>query len=378
MKNAESILKSLAEPVLILDSALRAVVANPAFHYVFTIKPADLPMKPLQEIISEETCQPQVQSVIEAVLHEHDIESVEINCDLPDNTRKVFDMSARRITLQDDNPRLVIVEFRDVTREKEAQEKIVQLNISLRHHAAKLERLNQNLESFNHSASHDLGTPLRMTNKVAHMLIQDHADELSPAAMNKVKAILQSTEDMSKLMENLLAFSRLSYQALNKRPVDMNRLAREVVRVFAEEQKRYRVKFEVDILPPYWADRTLLKQVLINLLSNAIKFSRQREAPTLQIGSLEKDEEIVYFVRDNGIGFNMASAETIFKSFQRLNNAADIEGSGVGLALVRRIVRYHGGKIWAEGQDGIGATFYFTLGKSDSSEALDDEGIALS
>lgn len=374
---AESILNSLAEPILILDSALRAVVANPAFHYAFRIDPADLPMKPLTEILTEETCQPQVRSIVEAVVAERDIERVEIDCDLPDDTRKYFHLSARRITLENSVSRLIILEFRDVTPEKEAQEKIVQLNISLRSHASKLERLNKNLESFNHSASHDLRMPLRLTNKVAHMLLQDHADELSPSAVDKVKAILQSTEDMSKLMENLLAFSRLSYQPLNKRPVDMMRLAREAIRVFAEEQSRYGVQFELDSLPPCWADRTLLKQVLINLLSNAIKFSRKRETPRIKLGSLEKDEEIVYFVRDNGVGFDMANVDTIFRSFQRLKNASNIEGSGVGLALVRRIVRYHGGKIWAEGKDGIGATFYFTLGKSDSSEELDEEGTAL-
>lgn len=377
MKIAESILNSLAEPILILDTALRAVVANPAFHYAFRIEPAELPMKPLTEILAEETCQPQVRAIVEAVVAERDIESVEIDCELPDETRRYFHLSARRITLENSVSRLIILEFRDITQEKEAQEKIVQLNISLRNHAIKLERLNKNLESFNHSASHDLRMPLRLTNKVAHLLLQDHADELSPAALDKVKAILQSTEDMSKLMENLLAFSRLSYQPLIKRPVDMMRLAREVIRIFSEEQSRYKIRFELDAMPPCWADRTLLKQVLINLLSNAIKFSRGRETPVIQLGFLEKDEEIVYFVRDNGIGFDMANVDAIFRSFQRLKNASNIEGSGVGLALVRRIVRYHGGKIWAESEDGMGATFYFTLGKSDSSEELDEEGTTL-
>jgi two-component system sensor kinase len=377
MQIAESILNSLAEPILILDSALRAVVANPAFHYAFRIEPADLPMKPLKEILAEETCQPQIRSIVEAVMAERDIESIEIDCELPDDTRKYFHLSARRITLANAVTRLVILEFRDVTREKEAQEKIVQLNISLRQHAAKLERLNKSLESFNHSASHDLRTPLRMTNQVAHMLIQEHADELSSGAIKKINAILQSTEDMSKLMENLLAFSRLSYQAPTKRPVDMMRLAREVLRMFAEEQKRYDVRFEVADLPACWADRTLLKQVLTNLVSNAIKFSRERESPTIELGFLEKDEEIVYFVRDNGVGFDMVNVDAIFRSFQRLKNASNIEGSGVGLALVRRIIRYHGGQIWAEGQDGIGATFYFTLGKGDAGEMPDEEGTAL-
>jgi PAS domain S-box-containing protein len=377
MKIAESILNSLAEPILILDTAFRAVVANPAFHYAFGIDPRDLPMKPLKEILAAETCQSQVRAIIEAVIAERDIECIEIGCELPDATQKHFHLSARRITIASSLSHVIILEFRDVTREKEAQEKIVQLNISLRNHAIKLERLNKNLESFNHSASHDLRMPLRLTNKVAHMLIQDHAEELSPAALEKIKAILQSTEDMSKLMENLLAFSRLSYQPLNKRPVDMMRLVRETIRVFAEEQSRYGVQFEIEELPPCWADRTLLKQVLINLLSNAIKFSRDRETPVIKIGFVEMDDEIVYFVRDNGIGFDMANVETIFRTFQRLKNASNIEGSGVGLALVRRIIRYHGGKIWAEGMDGIGATFHFTLGKNDSSEVLDDEGIAL-
>ncbi|MBI5091852.1 MAG: PAS domain S-box protein [Candidatus Hydrogenedentes bacterium] len=251
----------------------------------------------------------------------------------------------------------------DITEKKDTELRVQKLNEVLQQHSAALEEINEELDSYSHSVSHDLRTPLRLTNKIAHLLLQEHGAQLPHGAVEKVRMILDSTHQMGKLIEDLLAFSRLSREPMKKRRVDIGRLAQEALEELQDERQGRDVEVVIDELPPCIADRALLKQVYLNVLANALKFTRQRERAEIHVGCAQLDGETIYFVRDNGMGFDMSHAESMFLAFHRLHRSQDVEGSGVGLALAKRIVERHGGRIWAEGQTDHGATFYFTLGE---------------
>ena len=364
MKIAESILTALAEPVLVLDGMLRAVMANPAFYDALRIAPGQLEGKSVQELITEENGQPRLMTILEAVVaHDGNVKDAEIVCTIPPRTRKVLTVSARRPTVEENQAEVILVELRDITREKESERTIHELNEALRRHGTDLEGINRELESFTHSVSHDLRTPLRLTNKIAHLLLQDHGAQLPVGAIEKVHMILDSTRQMGKLIEDLLTFSRVSREPMQKRRVDVRRLAREALEELRDDQQGRDLEVVIDELPPCRADRALLKQVFLNLLANALKFTRPCERADIRVGFTEANGETVYFVRDNGVGFDMRHSESIFLAFHRLNSPHGFEGSGVGLALVKRIIERHGGRIWAESDTHRGATMYFVLDK---------------
>ncbi len=362
MKAAESILKALGVPVLVLDESLRAVMANPAFHKTLKVAPRQLKGKSVQELIAGESGQPRLRTILEAIVaHDSNVEDVEIVCTIPPHTRKVLSVNARRLTVGEDLTEMVLVELRDITRERESDQRIHELNDALQQHGVDLEQINKELEAFTQSVSHDLRTPLRLTNKIAHLLLEEHGDQLPAGAAEKARMILDGTREMGKLIEDLLTFSRVSREPMRKRRVDVRRLAREALEELRDQQKGRDVEVVIDELPPCRADRALLKQVFLNLLANALKFTRLRERAKIRVGFTETDGETVYCICDNGVGFDMSHSESIFLAFHRLHKAHHFEGSGVGLALVKRIIERHGGRIWAESIKECGATFYFAL-----------------
>lgn len=363
MKVAESILSALSEPILILDGNLRAKIANPAFYQTLQIDPGQLEGKRVQELISDESGQPHLRMILESVVaHAGDSKDVEIACALPDGERAVLSVTARYIPSDNGRSKNILVELRDITKEREAENKIQALNTALEKHAADLEAVNKELDSFAHSASHDLRTPLRFMNKIAYQLLEDHRAELPTGAIPKVEMILTSTRELAKLIEDLLDLSRVSREPLKKRRVNISRLAREAIGELRDERQGRDVEIAIDDLASCEADRTLLKQVLINLLANALKFTRPRKQAQIRLSCMENGGETVYFVRDNGVGFDPSAADHLFVAFQRLHKRDEYEGTGIGLALVKRIVERHGGRIWAESTIDEGAAFYFTLG----------------
>ena len=260
------------------------------------------------------------------------------------------------------------VAVQDITSLHMADLRIQELNLALQQHVATLDAVNGELESYSHSVSHDLRTPLRFVDRIAHILLHEPGTHLSESAAKQVSMILQATGEMGKLIERLLVFSQASRGALKTRPMDPRRLFQEVVRELQHAQEGFIVDIVLEDLPPCQADRTLLKEVAANLLTNALKFTRRRESARITVGCTETGGETVYFVRDNGMGFDMSDAERMFVPFNRLCKSADFEGTGIGLALARRIIERHGGRIWAEGEIDKGATFYFTLGKEPADE----------
>ena len=242
-----------------------------------------------------------------------------------------------------------------------AEEAILKLNQDLTRQAEQLKMVNKELESFSYSVSHDLRSPLRAISGFSNILRTEYGPGLDPEIQHYLEIIDTSAQKMGYLIEDLLKFSRLSRQELAVRPVDLNALVREVVSELAPEMENRQVELRIDELPACQADPALLKQVLINLLSNALKYSRRRSPAIIQVGCQAIDGEPVYFVKDNGVGFNMRYVDKIFVVFQRMHSADEYEGSGVGLAIVQRIIQRHGGRVWAEAEVDQGATFYFTL-----------------
>lgn len=235
-----------------------------------------------------------------------------------------------------------------------AQEELRQLN-------ERMKAANQELEAFSYSVSHDLRAPLRHIGGFAGMLERNMAGRLEAREQGYLGHITKSAAHMSRLIDDLLEFSRMGRAELRFSPVDLNAMVREIITSLEPETKDRKINWQLDPLPPVKADPAMMRQVYANLIANAVKYSRNRAVAEIAIGSQVAPTEITLFVRDNGAGFDMKYAEKLFGVFQRLHSAEEFEGTGIGLANVRRIIARHGGRTWAEGEAGKGATFYFTL-----------------
>jgi light-regulated signal transduction histidine kinase (bacteriophytochrome) len=237
-----------------------------------------------------------------------------------------------------------------------------QLEQRVMERTAQLEAANKELEAFSYSVSHDLRSPLRAMDGFSRALLEDYGVQLPAGCRHDLQAIRRNAERMGQLIEDLLTFSRLSRAPLSKRVVDTSNLVRCALEELGFAQKGRKLEIRIDEMPPSLGDAGLLKQVWINLLSNALKYTGKCEKALVEVGSGKREGQNFYFVRDNGVGFNMKYAHKLFGVFQRLHRPDDYEGTGVGLAIVQRVVHRHGGKVWAESWVNCGATFYFTLG----------------
>jgi light-regulated signal transduction histidine kinase (bacteriophytochrome) len=251
----------------------------------------------------------------------------------------------------------------DATDIKLADERIRLLNATLESRAAALEAVNQELESFSYSVSHDLRAPLRAVDGFSRMVAEDYAERLDEEGRRKLGVICSETQRMGRLIDDLLAFSRLGRQQTEPEPIDMRELVQEVYNeLVAQEPPDRKLQLDLQPLPVVEGTRTMIRQVWVNLVSNAIKFTKGREVGEIEIAAQPGEDGVLVFrIKDNGAGFDMRFADKLFGVFQRLHSPNEFPGTGVGLALVQRIVSRHGGRIWAVGEVDHGATFYFTL-----------------
>jgi len=263
----------------------------------------------------------------------------------------------------------IAVFYTDISKYRKAEEEIRSFNQNLEQKVLErtneLKAANEELESFSYSVSHDLRAPLRSVHGYMKIFAEDYAEKMDGEAQRIMNIIIENAKKMGQLIDDLLEFSKLGRRELMKANIPMQ----DIVNVIWEEQRKMEVGRQIEFclhdLPSAYADSVTIKQVWMNLISNAIKYTLGKEKSAIEIGAQERESEIIYFVKDNGAGFDMRYYDKLFGVFQRLHKATEFEGTGVGLAIAHRIISKHGGRIWANAQPNKGATFYFSLSKSN-------------
>ncbi|HTC01158.1 MAG TPA: ATP-binding protein [Ferruginibacter sp.] len=248
---------------------------------------------------------------------------------------------------------------------KVAEENIRKLNDELENkvivRTAQLESVNKELESFSYSVSHDLRAPIRAINGYTRILVDDYEEKFDVDGKNVLKAIIHSSKIMGKLIDDLLAFSKLGRKEISVSEINMDSLVQLIREELVFDEDENIPNFTITPLPPIKGDQSLIKQVWINLISNAIKYSKNKATTNLEIGAFKKGAFIIYYVKDEGAGFDMQYYDKLFGVFQRLHSQKEFEGTGIGLAIVQKIINRHNGTVWAESVLNEGTTFYFSL-----------------
>jgi len=254
---------------------------------------------------------------------------------------------------------------KDISARYQAEEEFNKLNMNLEERViertSQLEIANSELQAFAYSVSHDLRAPLRAIDGFSKFVLEDYGSKLDEEGQRLLGLIRSNTQKMDRLITDILALSRVTRSEHKKSRVDMTKMAVSMFNEAVLPEIQGKLNFIIDNLPEGYADPTYIKQVWLNLISNAIKFSSLNMNPEIRIGGYQEEGSNVYYIRDNGVGFNPEYGYKLFGVFQRLHKANEFEGTGVGLAIVERIIHRHSGKVWAEGKEGKGATFYFSL-----------------
>jgi two-component system sensor kinase len=258
---------------------------------------------------------------------------------------------------------LIILMVALLTERIEKVRKLRSLNRELTRETVKLADANNELEAFAYSVSHDLRVPLRAIDGFSRIVIEDYEDKLDEEGTRLLNVVRDNTKKMGQLIDDILLLSRAGRQEMKISELDMSSLAKNIYTDFYQDTNGRTIIFSVDDLPKAIGDRVLLTQVFTNLISNAIKFTGEKDISKIEVGFNEDKEYNIYYVKDNGVGFDMKYYDKLFGLFQRLHTQDEFKGTGVGLSIVQRIISRHGGRVWGEGEVDIGATIYFSLPK---------------
>ncbi|HEX8947345.1 MAG TPA: ATP-binding protein [Dissulfurispiraceae bacterium] len=293
--------------------------------------------------------------MLEVLDEQREITGHEVKFRMKSGEIRIMMRSAEVVDL--DGERYIINITRDITERKQAEEEIRKLNSELEQRVNELMEANRELDAFSHTVSHDLKSPLMLIGGLARRLLKASGE----ADKEALGAIVANVKRMEGLIHDLLVFSRSGRQQLKKEDVDVEGQVRSVFEDLRSLVPERDIRLELGKLLPAYADPSMLRQVFVNLLSNAIKFTRRRETAVIEVDCRKEGDGVLYYVKDNGTGFDSRHAEKLFDVFQRGHGAKEFEGTGIGLSIVQRIVVRHGGRVWAESQQGKGAIFYFTL-----------------
>ena len=357
-------LENIPDVVVIYDRDLRIQYINPA-----TLQISGRPISDFIGWKEEEIWPPEVYGVYLPTLREsletRTIRSLETDLDLPGNGIKNLRITCVPLLDEEGEVREVLGITHDFTDRKLAEEEIRRLNIDLEQRVlertAQLEATNWELEAFSYSVSHDLRAPLRAINGFTRILLDDYTGKLDSEGQRLFHIIQDNAHKMGQLIDDLLTFSRAGRYDIRPSRIEMTAMAHSIFHEVVLEKEMGKISLSVHPLPDAWGDSTLIRQVWSNLLSNAVKFASKNERVNIEVGCRKEELEYVYWVKDNGVGFDMQYSHKLFGVFQRLHKSDEFEGTGVGLALVQRIIHRHGGRVWGEGEVGKGATFYFTV-----------------
>jgi signal transduction histidine kinase len=350
---AQTVLDTLREPILVLDDALRVKMANRSFYRTFRVKPEETENKLIYELGDGQWNIPELRVLLEELrVDDKQVEDFEVERAFAGIGRRFMLLNARRIQPETGQP-MILLALDDIT-ERKTVERALQL------HAKELERSNADLEQFAYVASHDLQEPLRVITRFTQLLAKRYKGKLDSDADEFVAFIVDGATRMHRLINDLLGYARLGSQAAKFAPINCEAILADAVSNLGSAIEESGAKVSHDPLPTVMGDRDQLSRLFHNLLSNAIKF-HAAHPPVVHIAARRNENEWLFSVQDNGIGIDPEYFERIFLIFQRLHRMSEYSGTGVGLAICRRVVERHGGRIWVESQSGKGSRFYFTM-----------------
>jgi PAS domain S-box-containing protein len=359
---AESIIETVREPLVVLDTDLRIISVNHSFYQTFKVTPEDTAGKLIYDLGNRQWNISKLRVLLEEIIPRNNhFQNFEVDYEFPAIGRKIMLLNARQIYSKGMGAQMILLAIEDITERKKAEEEIKNLNEDLKHRAFELEAAYKELETFSYSISHDLRNPLLVIGGFSRVLLERYSNHLDAKGQQFLSMIHSNTQKMLQLIDDLLTFSRSEHQRMKPSDIDMGELAKAVFEELKSIIPEQTLLLDIKTLPPARGDQSMIRQVFANLLSNAIKFTRPKGAGVIEIGCMVKENQDIYYVKDNGVGFDMQYAGKLFGVFQRHHTVDEFEGTGIGLAIVQRIIHRHGGQVWAEGEVNKGATFYFTL-----------------
>jgi PAS domain S-box-containing protein len=376
---SRAIVQTVREPIVVLDTSLHALMINTAFREFYGGIDDEHIGEPLYNLGGGAWVDAVLsQRLLDVAARDRELWDYELRQRGGDGVERVVLVNARRMNLPglDGDEPAILLTVNDVTAGKRSEQQIHELNRELEGKVDQVSDINRELEAFSYSVSHDLRAPLRHIAGFADKLGSHLGESADEKAHHYLNVISDSARRMSILIEDLLLYSRLGRNALRLQPIDMQALAEEIGTMLTADAGERRIEWHIDGLPIVIADESMLRQVWQNLLGNAVKYTARRDLARIEVGvSSTSRDEIVFFVKDNGTGFDMDYAGKLFGVFQRLHKASDFPGTGIGLANVRRIIARHGGRCWAEAVPDQGATFHFSL-PAKISAGTTSEGVA--